>query len=178
MISKKGVELSINFLVIIIISLAVLGMAGVFFTKFMKGATKIQADYDQQTEQELENLLSSGQKVAIPFTRKEVNPGDPGVFGIGVLNVAGSNKNFHILIQCSSTSGPPCLSDTIVRTPLLINNNEHTKTPIVIPTDKTTPTGTYVFNVCVCPDNPCGDCNAGTLNLYDGSIHKIYLKVV
>ena len=179
---KKGIELSINFLVIVIISLAVLGMSVILFNKFFKGAHKIQTDYDKQTEEELEALLVAGKKVAIPFTRKEVKAGETGVFGLGILNVLGSKKDFYIYVECSSLIKPDgtpqsCNLNYLVSNPQTIENNDDVKIPIAIPTQKTTPVGTYIFNVCVCPDTPCTGCTSTTTNLYDENLHKLYLKV-
>lgn len=182
---KKGIELSVNFLVVIIISLAMLGMAVVFFNKFFAGAKTIQASYDKQTEEELESLLVQGKKVAIPFTREEIRAGETAVFGLGILNVAGGEREFFIEIECDkfirddgSTAGCPSVEDPLFPSSKILKNNEHLKVPIAIPTKKSAQLGTYVYNLCVCDGNSCSGCPPWDLTkLYDGSSHKIYVKI-
>jgi len=185
--SKKGLELTINFLVIIIISLVMLGLAGIFFKKFFTGASQVQADYDKQTEEELKSLLVQGKKVAIPFTRKEVQGGQHAVFGLGVLNVLGHYEEFEVLVECTKFIDyegfdSNCnleYEDPQVDSPLKLDNNQHAMTSILILTDKEDESGTYIFNVCVCEGdcNPPFDCDSDINNLYDDHIHKLYLKV-
>lgn len=185
--NKKGIELSVNFLVIIIFSLAMLGMAIIFFNKFFTGAQQIQANYDKQTEEQLESLLVAGQKVAIPFTRKEVKAGNTAVFGLGILSVLPGNTEFYIDIECSkfvksdgsTDSFCPLTNNPLWSNSKSLNNNEHVKIPIAIPTARNDPSGTYIFDLCVCDENSCSSCPPWDNNeLYDKSIHKLYLKVI
>ena len=197
--NKRAIQLSVNFLVIIILSLAMLLMGILFFRKMFTGATELKANLDSQTEQELENLLIAGERVAIPFTKKEVRAGKTAVFGLGILNILGSDHNFVIYIKCSKKipGDVPCSkiipsgTDIIYRTPLSIENNEQYKMPLVIkaPSEK----GTYIIDVRICHDDPTepaapaydfdGDCDGRIIGspdsdeYYDGSLHKIYLKV-
>jgi hypothetical protein len=185
--NKKAIELSVNFLVIIIISLGILGMAILFFNKMMTGANSIQTSYDKQTEQELEALLISGKKVAIPFTRKEVVSGGSVVFGLGILSVNPGLTEYTIKVECSkyikedgsTVDGCPTAVPAVYPETREINNNEHVKLPIAIATKKDTAVGTYIYDVCVCDcDGCCDDCPSSTISeLYDDTAHKLYLRV-
>ena len=97
--NKKAIELSINFLVIIIISLAVFGMGILFVNKIFFAAGKKVAEMDSQTKEELARLLDSGDKVAMPFFQKTVIHGNTATFGIGVLNTLGSPKAFTVVVK-------------------------------------------------------------------------------
>jgi hypothetical protein len=179
---KRALELSINFLVIIIFSLGILGLSVALFNKFFRGAQDIQENYDKQTEEEMEKLLLAGKKVAIPFIRKEVQPGESAVFGLGILSVRSAATTYYITVDCAKAFDPSggflaCnLWQTAVNNPLL-QNNEQAKIPIVIPTEHHTQRGTYIFNVAVCPDSWCMFPYQSS-QLYDGNVHKLYLKVV
>jgi hypothetical protein len=183
--NKKAIELSVNFLVIIIISIAMLGMAVLFFNRLMAGANSIQTSYDQQTEQELEALLISGKKVAIPFTRKEVSPGSSVVFGLGILSLG--DTKYTIKVVCSkyineegTTSDCPIDLPATYPEERTLKNNEPAKIPIAIAIPKNTNVGTYVYNVCVCKcDGCCADCPPDAISeLYDDYAHKLYLRVI
>ena len=184
--NKKGIELSINFLVVIIISMAMLGMAIIFFNKFFAGAQRIQENYDKQTEQELEALLVAGHKVAIPFTRKEVVAGKTAVFGLGILSVSPDETEFYVEVECSklikedgSTESCNLENDPLWTEMHVLRNNQNTKIPIAVSTVKDDERGTYVFNVCVCDGYSCGGCPPWDLeDLYDDNPHKLYLKVI
>ena len=172
-------QLSINFLVVIILGIAMLVMGVVFVRKMFTGASDIKANLDKQTEEELENLMTSGERVAIPYTKKEVRAGKTVLFGLGILNVLGEDKNFVIDVACGDTvpSGLSC-PKRIYKPSALIENNDQHKMPIVIeaPSGET---GTYIIDIRVC-DYGTSDlvpaCTTST-EYYDGSLHKVYLKV-
>ncbi len=193
---KRGLELSINFLVVIIISIALLFMGAAFFRNLLIGANKIKENYDQRTEEELEDLLTQGERVAIPFPRQDARKGDTIVFGLGIYNALGHNLNFKVNVQCSTA-----FQDTQELTTacgdvftngdgkifwngndILIKNNERHKMPIAVYFPKNAEVATYIFNVCVCQGDStpvgCPTCGSGSLpaNLYE-SIHKMYVTL-
>ncbi len=189
--NKRAMELSANFLVMVILGIAMLSMGTVFVRKMFTGASDLKTSLDKQTQEELENLLTAGERVAIPFTKKEVRAGETAIFGLGLLNILGEDSDFVVAVSCASVvpSGT-CVSDIILAQPPTIKNNGQHKMSIVIPTDKTTTSrGTHILDVEICNDNPSnlpafdGTCNGeigGSSNpteYYDNSLHKIYLKV-
>jgi hypothetical protein len=176
--NKRAMQLSINFLVVIILGIAMLVMGVVFVRKMFTGASDIKANLDKQTEEELENLMTSGERVAIPYTKKEVRAGKTVIFGLGILNVLGEDSNFVIDIECGDTvpSGLLSCPDIIYKPSASIENNDQHKMPIAIkaPSDK----GTYIIDVRICNyivGNP-PPCTTSD-EYYDGSLHKIYVKV-
>jgi len=185
--NKKAMQLSMNFLVIVILSIAMLSMGVVLFRKIFTGATELKANLDKQTEQELENMLTAGERVAIPFTKKEVRAGKTIVFGLGILNIIGEESNFIVDIRCTNVvpSGSCIPLDDIIHSlktgPVSIKNNEQLKIPIAIATEKTTSKGTHILDIKVCDylsTDPVPSCDGINPNeFYDGSLHKIYVKV-
>tara|TARA_B100001971_G_C18202812_1_gene545691 strand:- start:69 stop:626 length:558 start_codon:yes stop_codon:yes gene_type:complete len=182
--NKRAMQLSINFLVVIILGIAMLVMGVVFVRKMFTGASDIKANLDKQTEEELENLMTSGERVAIPYTKKEVRAGKTVIFGLGILNVLGEDSNFVIDIECGGTVPDTlsCMPVNDIVHPFMINdlsveNNDQHKMPIAIkaPSDK----GTYIIDIRICnyiAGDPVPTCTT-SVEYYDGSLHKIYVKV-
>lgn len=95
---KKGaLGLSVETLVIIIISLVILSAGITLIYQFISGAEDIKAQLDQKTQEELDRLLvTQGKKVALPLHVATVRRGESHVFGIGILNTFDENKNFFV----------------------------------------------------------------------------------
>lgn len=98
---KKGaLGLSIETLVIIIISLVILSAGITLIYQFISGAEEVKAQLDQKTQDELDRLLTAqGKKVALPLHVATIRRGESHVFGIGILNTFDENKNFFVSIN-------------------------------------------------------------------------------
>ncbi|MEA2037531.1 MAG: hypothetical protein U9O94_08530 [Nanoarchaeota archaeon] len=101
--NKKAIQLSVNFLVTMVITIVIFSFSIYMVKKFFTHAEDIKMTYDQRTEKEIERLLDDGSRIAIPFDKKTVNNGDFETFGIGVLNVlnSGESNDFEVLINFS-----------------------------------------------------------------------------
>src|SRR3989344_9341775 len=99
--SKRGdISLSVNFLVIIMISLVVFGMGVTILYKIVDGSLDKKAELDARTEQELQRLLiDEGKRVALPFHIADIVAGESHIFGIGILNVETDNDQFRLEIM-------------------------------------------------------------------------------
>ena len=176
---KAAIELSVNFLVMLIITLVIFGSSMVMVKKFFGGATDIKRVYDERTEQEIERLLDDGSRVAIPFDKKKIPNGEFETFGMGVLNVLGTDQNNDFRIQiafnkafrkdnteiCSSSNPPVCgspntwlSSSDAARTDQAtiglvmektIKNNAQQKFLVGVEVADAKP-GTYIFDMNVC----------------------------
>ena len=100
---KRGaIGLSINTLVVIIISLVILGLGVSLLYQFIADAEDIKGQLDRKTEEELERLLvSQGQRVALPLHTANIYRGESHSFGIGILNTLENNENFRLIITFS-----------------------------------------------------------------------------
>ena len=98
---KAAFQLSVNFLVIMIISIVVFASSIYLINKFFTQAETIKLTYDERTEKEIERLLDDGSRIAIPFDKKTISNGEFETFGIGILNVlnTGASNNFDITIS-------------------------------------------------------------------------------
>jgi hypothetical protein len=97
--SKKAMELSINFIVMLIIAMALFSFGIWFAYKFFGGAEQMRTDLDSQTQTQIENLLMSGNdRVVIPYNSKTLDKSNSAIFGVGILNVVGDQETFRIEI--------------------------------------------------------------------------------
>jgi hypothetical protein len=203
MLNKKAFEVSINFIVVLIISLLVF-VFGLYITnKFFGQAEAVKRDIDLETRQQIEKLLDDGSRVAIPLNRRTIRRGHSDTFGMGILNVLGGSPTIFTVkvgfdaayeINNSNMSGANgggyIDQEWIFSDPqnFTIKNREKETVPIYVKVggsmssspELTTREGTYVFNAYVCDDIASGDSNCDgspASELYDGHVHKIYVEV-
>lgn len=177
--------MSINFLVVVVLGLAFLSMGILAFNKFFREAESVRENYDARTQAELEALLSGGEKVAIPFTNKEVIAGETAVFGLGILNILGNQLEFFVNVQCDELipkggSLPESCGNfgsLHYTEEHLLKSNQQQRLPIAVSTEKNTKVGTYILNVCVCTGGCLCNGPPYPSNLYQ-NLHKVYLTVI
>ncbi|MBT3813815.1 hypothetical protein HOE37_04955 [Candidatus Woesearchaeota archaeon] len=160
---KAAIGLSINTLVVVIISLVVLAGGITLLYKFIGGAEEIKGELDAKTKTELERLLvDQGKPVALPLHVAYVNRGEQHVFGIGILNIGGVGDKFNIEVGLSKvldeTESQVSVSGT--DTWLLFNTKsikilegEHVSESILVNVPKTAPNGQYIFSVKIFSDS-------------------------
>ena len=102
MVNKKAaIGLSINTLVVVIISMVILTSGITLLYKFISGAEDIKSGLDQRTSEQLERLLvDQGKKVALPLHTADVQRGESNIFGLGIMNIGGAEE-FTIEITLS-----------------------------------------------------------------------------
>ena len=188
--NKRAVELSINFLVVVIISIVVLGLGLNLLYKLYGGAVEIRDVSLEDIDKQIGNLICEGTESAcIGKDSQTVKRGELGIFGLKILNLVGNNMDFEITakkgkfikkdgsegtfssdIICLPTCGTP-------RTETILNHKEK-DIAIGIKPGKNAPSGTYIFNVNVCSDNSAAGpsspkCSGQHLYYFT----KIYAKV-
>lgn len=86
--NKRGIELSINFLVMLMIAIVVFGF-GIFFVGKVFGLGQdITADISANQKKQIEELLlSRGQRVTVVPQTLKLKAGDNGIVSVGVLNI-------------------------------------------------------------------------------------------
>ena len=151
--NKRGIELSINFIVMLILALAVFSGGMVFATKFFGHAQKVRGTLDAQTEKQIEKLLDSGSPFVIPINTKEVLRNKYATYGLGVL--AQFNGRYELTVEFDSAfeknsknpitgvspqdwlSGAPATLD--------LKKNEKGKYMVLVQVPKGAPSGTYIY---------------------------------
>lgn len=177
-LGKKGFELSINFIVMLILAIAVFGFGLFFVNKLFHQAGEIKAQLDVDTEKRIESMLDRGEKVAFPISSKDIKAGEMATFGLGIMNVNQLTTTFDVEIICSVATDS---RDNEIANgcdgyqnwmfgvdPVTLEKNEKKVIPIaiVIPGSKTK--GTYAFTVKVLDNG----------NIYGGAPKQIYVNLI
>lgn len=159
--NKGAIGLSINTLVIIIISLVILSGGITLLYKFIGGAEDIKGSLDQKTQDELERLLvSQGQKVALPLHVADVSRGETHVFGIGILNTFDTQQTFLVRISLKKVideTGQEIPVDKNAVTSWVFYNSEgisigadnNHKEALLVNVPKNAAKGQYIFSATV-----------------------------
>jgi hypothetical protein len=161
--SKKGLELSINFIVMLIIALVVFGMGIKLFTMFFIEAENIKQDLDDQTKKELQaKMMSSPDQVVIYPTSLTIQKGKANLVGVGILNIGGGSTYFTLnstYQNCYDRDGTPMTSVNCGshiglieerNITILLNTREVTSVPVRV--DRQAASGKYSILITVTQD--------------------------
>src|SRR3989338_3797599 len=157
--TKGAIELSMNMLVMIIISIVILAGGMVLLYKFIGGAEDIKSQLDTRTDSELERLLvDQGKQVALPLHTATVTRGGSYVFGIGILNTGNKNTQFNLQaklakfvdeqgVDQTSTFNALEIQEWLLydHDMLTVKENEHRKESILVHIPTTAAKGQYIF---------------------------------
>jgi len=157
--NKSGIELSVNFLVIVIISLVILSSGILIVRQYFSTAEDIKMQLDEQTERQIEASLDQGKMISIPFKRKTIQRGESDMIGIGVLNVNDIQMTFNIDVSLSSAydkNKDPIENleediDIRYEKSLELDSKEKKIIPVRIFIPEQIPSGNYIFDVEVSP---------------------------
>ncbi|MBT7902978.1 hypothetical protein HN587_03870 [Candidatus Woesearchaeota archaeon] len=162
--NKKGIQLSINFIVMLILAISMFGGGLVFLKKFFSKTQDMKGSLDSQTEQQIEKLLDSGSLVVIPIHTKEIFRSKSDTFGVGVLADVTANYILEAQFQtafakdkttiCSPNSGCSVESWLLMGSGELIESkkiskNEKGRFLIMVDVPSDAKRGTYVFKLQV-----------------------------
>lgn len=110
---KAAIELSMNFLVVIIISIVIVGLGLILFFSMKDKATDLKDSLDQQTEDQLKAMmLQNNYKVAVYPNQLTLDNGKSQLVGLGITNEFNTPKTFTITHSVkyyidSETDGAP-----------------------------------------------------------------------
>jgi len=181
---KRGIELSINFIVMLILAIAVFAGGLVFASKFFGHAEKVKGSLDAQTEKQIEKLLDSGSLVVIPISTKEINKNKHGTFGVGVL--AQNTGNYVLKVEYTDEAYRPKTMDPIeadgaswlmegsAQQEMHLQKNEKGKFLVGVSVPKNAVRGTYIYKATVdYMGNPDAEPPIAELTPYDPSLQFI-----
>ncbi|PIN76193.1 hypothetical protein COV17_03105 [Candidatus Woesearchaeota archaeon CG10_big_fil_rev_8_21_14_0_10_36_11] len=162
---KAAISLSMNVLVIIIISIVILVGSVAFLYKLIGGAESIKSDLDERTNQQLKQLLiDQGKRTAVYPYKVTISHANNAVFGIGVLNVdEDSTADFSLEITLTKVLDIQSvdITTTLNLEDLQLNallytaesfkvlQNEHKNIPVLVSIPTNYPSGTYIFNAII-----------------------------
>lgn len=169
--SKKGFELSINFIVVLILTLVTFGGGLMLARNMFSGADDIRTKLSQQQEKQIEQMMmNNDERVVLPVNKKSIKAGSHTVVGIGVNNMLrtsdsgdASVNNFRINVTISAVQikdsncdlsnwncgAHPKTYVNMLTTDYSIKKNDYRviEIPVLIPS--TAMRGVYVYNVNV-----------------------------
>lgn len=161
MSSRKGIELSVNFLVILIITLVLFGMSLYFINKFREVGAGYERDLDRYAVEQL-RALSRDESFALFPNSVTLGVGESEVVGVGVTNNENSVLNAVLKVDPAGaydlngnekTTNLPANRDKWVSyfgSKEVIKSGEFQQFLIVVnPKGGNVPSGIYEFNVCI-----------------------------
>ena len=171
MYNKRGIELSVNFLVILIISIILFGFGITFITKLTREATDLQQLTVSELDQRIGSLVCEGSdRVCIGIDRKTIKKTKFGVFGVRIINII-DEEDFIVQVKPSEPMGykldkseirkadghPELIINPDFRE-LKIKKNDVQDIGIGIEVPRDAVSGTYILNVDITrassPDPP------------------------
>ncbi len=186
MARKKGIELSMNFFVVTVLSVVIFGFGMKLLYDMWKATDKVMPS-GGCTDTELDGLLANN-RVSVCPSEAKIARGKTGGFKIGFLNTE-SGAKFRVAVKASSgvkRNGDAVDSSTLdgfaftyIRTYDSVLQNADKKIPLEIKVPSNAPAGKYAINVKVC-SNPSAvpdetPCNTDPTLLY--GIQKFYVIV-
>jgi hypothetical protein len=157
-------EVGVNFLVVTIICIMLLGIGIMLMNKFIKIGQEQVGKVNEANQRALIDLMSTGEhsQVALIPSIAYVSRGELAQFSLGINNELGEERDFSIVVEPRDINSPPFSSfDTTKITRLYsdqsmkIKNNEKGFFQIVIKMPKEADKGSYIFNVYVCKQWRC-----------------------
>ena len=171
--TKRGIELSLNFIVMLIISIAIFGFGVRFIYNLSSQAIELKDLTSKELDDRVADLLcSSSQKICIGTDKKVIQKGKFDVFSIKVLNV-GDAQTLEVHVTRPNPSAytkqnTPIPNDVLKWAPESrvdrFERNEEHKFGIGIEVPPSALSGTYIFDVKVIKAD--GTAYATTQKLY------------
>lgn len=156
MLNKGAIELSLNFLVVIIISIIIFGFGIRFISKLSSQADDLTKVTMSELDQRIGNLVCEGfDRVCIGIDTKTIKRTQFDVFGVKIINLLDS-QNFDITVTRPSPSGytkskKEIASDNLILNPkarsIFIEKNEEKVIGIGVQVPADAVSGTYIFDV-------------------------------
>ena len=159
---KGTIQLSMNFLVTIIIALALLALGIILLRQFVDVTVDTQNELNQRTQERIAELLDQGQQIVIPFSSQTLKRGESYLFGVGVLNIEEESSfklatalsgAFHSndveFLPAELAEHNPSSWVRFDREQFTLKKNEQQSRTVFVQIPKNAPSGTYIFNVVV-----------------------------
>jgi len=162
--NKKGIELSVNFMVVVILSVVMLSLGLILIKQFFSKADDIKGTIEDATEKDMEDILTQDDTVAVPINRRVIERGKSDFFNLYVLNILGNTQTFDVTISFNKAYDEFNQEITVNEDEthpdawlyyvdsFQLENNQAKKLKILVNVPKEVEIGEYIFNVNVGPD--------------------------
>ncbi len=168
--NKKAIELSMNFFVLLIISIAVFGYSLKFLYSAFESVSVLEQKSFDQLDKEVESLTCSTQQVCLGTSWQQIARGSFKVFGLRILNSRTERADFDIDIEQKQGMGFPATElyfKPAHREVIALEPGEIKNLGIGVEIPKTAESGDYVLNIKVTSDG----------EQYGDSVYKIKINV-
>ena len=146
--NKKGFELSLNFVIMTILSIVMLVLSLTIARSMFSKASEMKQQIDEKTQAQIESYLSSGQRVAIPINKADIASTKQKTFGLGIINTLDGTKDFKILISNNlAINGVTSLEFLPESRDITLEVNKKFTQMITVRVPPATPSKTYVVDV-------------------------------
>lgn len=181
--NKKGIEISVKFLISIILALVVFIFAMTFAFRFFGSAEDYRDKVEQSTRQEIESMMiNQGQKVAAYPTQIELYPSKSENIGLGIFSVNRNDaETFKLNVSCAKYLDPSDVALDLSDPEIKQNTCDKIKILYVPHEIELQPNANHIFNIYVENNNAWrgtyvinGEVVVGGQKY--GSVQKIYLK--
>ena len=174
---KASIELSVNFIVIMILSVVLLGM-GVFLIR--KGESLSSSEYEKvdlmHQKQIAIAMASSDEKTMVYPASARLQRGESAYFTVGINNNNGTRKSFYIHAAAANPSSEWNVRQILfTRSPVQIENGEAGYTPIRATAPKAGVADTYIVNICVSELQTLDNCPPTNRDDMYGDLQKVFL---
>lgn len=164
--NKRAIELSINFIVLFILAMAMFAAGVMIAQRIFRDANEMQKTLTEQQKKEFLAIIGSSPNPVKGFlVTKEANPGDYDLFALGIRNDLGHPTDFWIEEKFDFASAPDntliCDGDTglctdyewvdLVDGPgsFNVNTNNQVVKELYFSVPDDAPKGTYTYKVSV-----------------------------
>lgn len=184
--NNKGLELSVNFLVIVIIGIVLFGFGIMFMNQIFFGAKDIKDITSEDLDKRIGQLMCEGsERVCFGFNKKEVPRNELGIFGVKITNMLniGNNADFYVTVEKGialndegneiNNEGLDCKPDCGTPRSMKIDRLESEEIALGILVNKNAQPGTYTFDVTICHSSEA--CARGDSYFYD--FNQIHIEV-
>lgn len=146
--NKKAIELSVNFLVIIILSIVIVGFSSYILISVVTKAGDLSRMTQQDLDKRIESLHCSG-KVCIAVNYKQMERGEFSVFGLKIFNNL-QEQEFKVI---TTSTQEQTLYFQPIQYNVTIKGNEEKRIGIGFEIPKSAVSGIYIFNIIVKDQN-------------------------
>lgn len=169
-----SLELSLNVLVTIMVSMVLMGMAFfIFFSLFDQGEQKIEETI-ARTQNELQRSIANGEKFFVLDSNQEARAGKNALVAVGVVNTLAPQAFFRVSLSCKGRVAPngqqmPCgIADP---DPVIFELGKGQGKTKIFQVAMPNQAGQYVFAASACTNialgnSDEGDCNPPQSNRY------------
>lgn len=177
---KASIQLGVNFIVVMIISIILLGIGIKLISMFWVKSEEVKKNVDKYMQEKLEAMLNQGSLVAAYPNKVSVSRNKYAQLGVGIRNELGEDASFAILVERDETNSKICNQEPSLlydRGSFVIRNNERAYRLIAINLPSGCDRGVHIFNIYVCKAlsyESLGECYRDSSQRY-GDLEKVFV---